>query len=153
MSAHAKSFPGSFVQPSRKRMLGRALLLRCPHCGGREIFETVFTLKEHCPTCGLRMQRGESDYFVGAYLLNLCLVEAILWVGAFACIAVTYPDTPWTLLTWVTGILMIIGCFVCYPFAKTTWLALDLSIRPLSSEELDWHTAGGAQGERVLPHI
>jgi uncharacterized protein (DUF983 family) len=143
----------SFVQPTRARMVGRALLLRCPHCGGRGIFQTVFTLKEQCPTCGLRMQRGESDYFVGAYLLNLCLVEAILWVGAFACIAVTYPNTPWTLLTWATGILMIVGCFVCYPFSKTTWLALDLSIRPLTPEEMVWHSEGGTFGDRVLPHI
>lgn len=142
-----------FDQPSRKKMLWRALLLRCPHCGGRGIFQTTFTLKEQCPTCGLRMQRGESDYFVGAYLLNLCLVEAILWVGAFACIAVTYPDTPWTALTWVTGILMIVGCFACYPFSKTTWLAIDLSIRPITPEEMTWHTEGGSFGDRVLPHI
>lgn len=147
------SSPSKFQLPSRKRMLLRALMLRCPHCGGRGIFETVFTLKKQCPTCGLRTQRGEDDYFVGAYLFNLCMVEAILWVGAFACIAVTYPNTPWTALTWVTGILMIVGCFACYPFAKTTWLAVDLSIRPLTKEELDWHGEDGAFGDRVLPHI
>lgn len=143
----------SFVMPSRKRMLLRAALLRCPHCGGAQIFQTFFTLKEQCPTCGLRMQRGEDDYFVGAYLFNLCAVELILYVGVFACIAATYPDTPWTALTWVTSILMIVGCFACYPFAKTTWLAVDLSIRPLTSEELTWHTEHGTFGDRALPHI
>lgn len=142
-----------FEMPSRKRMLFRALMLRCPHCGGKGMFETLFTLKKQCPTCGLRTQRGEDDYFVGAYLFNLCLVEAILWVGTFACIAVTYPDTPWTALMWATGILMIVGCFACYPFAKTTWLAVDLAIRPLSREELEWHTQDGSFGDRVLPHI
>lgn len=147
------SNPHSFHLPSRKLMMWRAVRLRCPHCGGKGIFATLFTLKKQCPTCGLRTQRGEDDYFVGAYLLNLCMVEAILWVGAFACIAVTYPDTPWTALTWVTSILMIAGCFFCYPFAKTTWLALDLSIRPLTPEELNWHTEDGAFGDRVLPHI
>lgn len=59
---------GPFFSPSRKRMLLRGLLLRCPHCGGKGIFPTFFNLKDHCPTCGLRMERGESDYFVGAYL-------------------------------------------------------------------------------------
>lgn len=134
-------------------MLLRALMLRCPHCGGKGIFQTVFTLNKRCGTCGLRTQRGEDDYFVGAYLFNLCMVEAILWIGTFACIAVTYPDTPWTLLTWATGILMIVGCFVCYPFAKTTWLAVDLSIRPLTEEELEWHDEDGTFGDRVLAHI
>lgn len=142
-----------FVVPTRKRMLLRALMLRCPHCGGKGIFQTVFTLNKQCGTCGLRTQRGEDDYFVGAYLFNLCMVEAILWIGTFACIAVTYPDTPWTLLTWATGILMIVGCFVCYPFAKTTWLAVDLSIRPLTEEELKWHDEDGTFGDRVLAHI
>lgn len=134
-------------------MLLRALMLRCPHCGGKGIFQTVFTLNKRCGTCGLRTQRGEDDYFVGAYLFNLCMVEAILWIGTFACIAVTYPDTPWTLLTWATSILMIVGCFVCYPFAKTTWLAVDLSIRPLTEEELEWHDEDGTFGDRVLAHI
>ena len=142
-----------FIVPTRKRMLLRALMLRCPHCGGKGIFQTVFTLNKQCETCGLRTQRGEDDYFVGAYLFNLCMVEAILWIGTFACIAVTYPDTPWTLLTWATGILMIVGCFVCYPFAKTTWLAVDLSIRPLTEEELEWHDEDGTFGDRVLAHI
>lgn len=142
-----------FIVPTRKRMLLRALMLRCPHCGGKGIFQTVFTLNKQCGTCGLRTQRGEDDYFVGAYLFNLCMVEAILWIGTFACIAVTYPDTPWTLLTWATSILMIVGCFVCYPFAKTTWLAVDLSIRPLTEEELEWHDEDGTFGDRVLAHI
>jgi uncharacterized protein (DUF983 family) len=134
-------------------MLLRALFLRCPHCGGKGIFGTVFTLKDHCPTCGLRMQRGEADYFVGAYLFNLCMVELILYVGVFAFIIFTWPDPPWTLIMWVTAVLMIAGCFLCYPFAKTTWLAVDLSIRPLTLDELDWHARDGAVGDRVLPHI
>lgn len=142
-----------FTMPSRKRMIGRALLLRCPHCGGRNIFKSAFTLREQCPTCGLRLERGESDYFVGAYLFNLCMVELILYVGVFAFIIATWPDPPWELIKWVTAGLMIAGCFICYPFAKATWLAVDLSIRPLTPEELDWHTQRGVFGDRVLPHI
>jgi uncharacterized protein (DUF983 family) len=142
-----------FIMPSAKRMFGRALLLRCPHCGGKGIFATLFTLKEQCPTCGLRMERGESDYFVGAYLFNLCAVEIILYVGVFSAIIMTWPDPPWELIKWVTAALMIAGCFICYPFAKATWLAVDLAIRPLTPEELNWHAEGGAIGDRVLPHI
>src|SRR5690606_17057747 len=55
--------PGDFATPSRKRMFLRALRLRCPHCGGKEVFSSFFVLKRHCPTCGLRLERGEGDYF------------------------------------------------------------------------------------------
>ena len=142
-----------FVHASRKRMLLRAILLRCPHCGGRGVFETMFTLKRHCPTCGLRLERGEGDYFVGAYLFNLIAVELILFFVVCGFVAITWPDPPWTLITWTTAILMLSGCVLCYPFAKMTWLAVDLAIRPLSAEELQWHHHGGDVGDRELPHI
>lgn len=140
-------------RPSLGRLLGRAALLRCPHCGGRGLFSSFFTLRAHCPTCGLRLERGESDYFVGAYLFNLMAVELILFVCVCAFVFFTWPDPPWDLITYVTGFLMLAGCVLCYPFAKVTWLAVDLAIRPLSPEELDWHQQDGDVGERELPHI
>ncbi len=131
----------------------RALRLRCPHCGGGKIFESFFKLKQHCPTCGLRLERGEGDYFVGAYLFNLMAVELILFVCVCGFVYFTWPDPPWDLITYVTGFLMLAGCVLCYPFAKTTWLAVDIAIRPLSDEELTWHQMGGEMGEKELPHV
>ena len=145
--------PADFASPSRKRMFARALRLRCPHCGGRGIFASFLTLERHCPTCGLRLERGEGDYFVGAYLFNLIAVELILFFCVCAFVYVTWPDPPWDLITYVTAFLMLSGCILCYPFAKTTWLALDMAVRPLSAEELSWHHQGGDVGDKELPHI
>lgn len=142
-----------FFRPGMWKMLGRALLLRCPHCGGRRIFASMFELKRHCPTCGLRLERGEKDYFVGAYFFNLIAVELILFFVVVGFVYVTWPDPPWDLITWVAAVLMLSGCVLCYPFSKTTWLAVDLMIRPLSPEELDWHHRGGDPGDRELPQI
>jgi len=139
--------------PTTTRLMARALLLRCPNCGGRGLFASFFALKPNCPTCGLRIERGESDYFVGAYLFNLIAVELILFFCVCGFVIVTWPDVPWDLLTYVTGALMLAGCFLCYPFAKMTWLAVDLAIRPLSAEELHWHHNGGEIGDRELPHV
>lgn len=130
--------PGEFPTPSRWRMFGRALLLRCPHCGSGGIFASMFALERQCPTCGLRLERGEGDYFVGAYLFNLIAVELILFFVVCGFVYVTWPNPPWDTITWVTAVLMLSGCVFCYPFAKTTWLAVDLAIRPLSPEELHW---------------
>lgn len=131
--------PSDFATPSRKRMVLRAMALRCPHCGGRNIFASLFALKPSCPTCGLRLERGESDYFVGTYLFNLIFVELILFFCVCGFVYVTWPNPPWDAITYVTAFLMLSGCVICYPFAKTTWLAVDMSIRPLSTEELHLH--------------
>ncbi|MCA2987200.1 MAG: DUF983 domain-containing protein [Gemmatimonas sp.] len=135
------------------QLMTRALRLRCPHCGGGRIFASFFQLKTNCPGCGLRMERGEADYFVGAYLFNLIAVELILFVCVCSFVVFTWPDPPWDLLTYVTGALMLAGCLLCYPFAKTTWLAVDLAMRPLTREELEWHQRGGDVGDRELPHL
>lgn len=128
-----------------RRLVGRALFLKCPQCGGRGIFASFFTLKPNCPTCGLRLERGEGDYFVGAYLFNLIAVELILFFTVCGFVFVTWPDVPWNALTYVTAALMLAGCILCYPFAKTTWLAVDLAIRPPSAEEFTPHHESGDQ--------
>lgn len=135
------------------QLMTRASRLRCPHCGGRGIFESFFQLKGHCPTCGLRLERGEGDYFVGAYLFNLIAVELILFFCVLGFVFLTWPSPPWQVITYVTAALMLAGCMLCYPFAKTTWLAVDLAIRPLSAEELQWHQESGDVGVRELPHL
>ncbi|HET7092625.1 MAG TPA: DUF983 domain-containing protein, partial [Thermomicrobiales bacterium] len=57
-------------------LLGRALMRRCPYCGGRGIFANYFTLKEQCPHCGARFDR-EEGYFLGGYALNLIAAEFV----------------------------------------------------------------------------
>jgi uncharacterized protein (DUF983 family) len=143
----------AIVRTPLRRLLFRAARLRCPYCGGKGIFASFFTLERNCPTCGLRLERGESDYFVGAYLFNLIAVEFILFVCVCGFVYLTWPDPPWDLITYVTGFLMMAGCILCYPFAKTTWLAVDLAVRPLTDEELTWHRQGGDPGDRELPQI
>jgi uncharacterized protein (DUF983 family) len=132
-------------------MVGRALLLRCPHCGARGLQRGWLRLVDACPRCGLRLERGESDYFLGAYLVNLLVAEFIV-AGILVGVAIaTWPDVPWTLIQWGGIAAVIGGVIVAYPFSKLTWLAWDLSLRPLTAAELAWHRRGGGDGEE-LPH-
>jgi len=117
------------------RLLRRALLLRCPNCGGGGLFEGSFNVKERCPTCGILLERGESDYFLGGYTLNLIAVEMLLAIAFVVVIYVTRPNPPWAALQYGGVILSILGAVLCYPFAKTTWLAVDLIFRPPHRED------------------
>ncbi|HVE77428.1 MAG TPA: DUF983 domain-containing protein [Gemmatimonadaceae bacterium] len=112
------------------RAVGRALLLRCPDCGARGILASWLKLRERCPVCGIVLERGESDFFIGAYMINLVVAEMAVAGLLVTVLLATWPDPPWTLLTYGGGALMIVAAAVCYPFAKTLWLAVDLRFRP-----------------------
>jgi uncharacterized protein (DUF983 family) len=142
------------ARPSAPRLIIRALLRRCPNCGSPGIFAGYTALKERCPNCGLRLHRGESDYFIGAYLLNLVAVELLFAFVLAVVFITTYPNTPWTLLQWGGLVLIIVGAVLCYPLSKALWLAADLIFRPMSPEELAWHRRDGTLDEREeLPHL
>jgi uncharacterized protein (DUF983 family) len=109
--------------------VGRALMRRCPRCGERHVWRGWFTLRERCPLCGLELDRGESDHFYGAYLLNFVVAELIPATGFVVAILVTWPTPPWTAIMWGAMIVAAVAPFVTYPYAKTLWLALDLYFR------------------------
>jgi uncharacterized protein (DUF983 family) len=125
-------------------LVGRALRLRCPNCGGRSIFASWTRLRAQCPTCGLRLDRGESDYFIGAYLMNLVAVELLVALLLAIVVVATYPRTPWTALEWGAIALSLIGAIACYPVSQVVWLAADLWLRPLTPQEMEWHRSDGA---------
>jgi hypothetical protein len=101
--------------------------------------------------CGLRLDRGEHDYFIGAYLLNLIVAEVILGVGLLVVLVATWPDPPWDAVQYGGVALMLLLPLVTYPFTELLWLAFDLAFRPLTPDELAWHREGSLD-ERELPH-
>jgi uncharacterized protein (DUF983 family) len=111
------------------RMIGRALRLRCPRCGSSGIFIHWLKPREQCPRCGLRMNRGEKDHWLGAYAVNLVVSEIIWALSMVAIIVIRWPDVPWTSLEYGGALTMIAAPFVFYPFSRTLWLAMDLIFR------------------------
>jgi uncharacterized protein (DUF983 family) len=130
------------------RLYGRALRLRCPHCGAGGVRERWMKMRRACPACGLRLDRGEEDFFLGAMMFNLVLAEGLL-LAALVLTAVLFRGAiPWTTLAYVGIALMAAAPFVFYPFSHTVWLATDLLMRPASEEEMEWHRAHPADGYR-----
>jgi len=122
---------------SPARMLGRALMRRCPLCGGRGIFSGWLHMRDRCPTCSYRFER-EEGFFLGSYAINLGITEALLLLlGILPCIVIlaSNPDAG-------LGPVIVGGAFAAlaapiafYPLSRTIWVAIDLMLRPAASHE------------------
>src|SRR5690348_537962 len=84
------------TKPHVARLFGRALLLRCPRCGGGGLLRGWLKMQDRCPTCGLALERGEkSDFWIGAYVFNLAAGELIAIGVPIIWVIKTSPNTPW----------------------------------------------------------
>jgi uncharacterized protein (DUF983 family) len=123
-------------------LLGRALRLRCPNCGQGKPFTSWLRVRERCPACGLKLERGEEGYQVGSYMFNIVAAELIFAALFVGVVLLTWPTPPWKLLQYGGIALMVIAPFAFFPFSKTLFLAFDLLFRPAGRDELT-DPAGG----------
>ena len=110
--------------------MGRALMRRCPYCGGHGVFDGHFTLRERCPTCGVKFER-EEGYFLGGYALNLVVAE-LVGLG-LAIVLLFKTDLRELELIWqeVIAVLLAVAFpLILFPFSRTVWIALDLALDP-----------------------
>jgi uncharacterized protein (DUF983 family) len=98
-------------------------------------------MRERCPVCGLKLERGEEGYQVGSYMFNIVAAELVFAAVFVGVVALTWPAPPWKLLQFGGIALMVIAPFVFFPFSKTLFLAFDLVFRPASNDEL-WGPVG-----------
>lgn len=110
--------------------LARALRLSCPNCGKSGQLKSWLKVKSSCENCGLRFDRGEHDYFIGAYTINLIVAELIVVIAFVIVMLVTWPDVPWDGMMWGLVPLALLAPVATLPFARSLWLALDLVFRP-----------------------
>ena len=118
-------------------VIGRALRLRCPHCGKGPVLSGWAHVRERCSACGFRFERSSDHYFAGAMLTNIIIAELIFVMLLIATLALTWPDVPWGWLQWGGAAAMVALPVLLYPFSKVTWLASDVLIRPVTAEECE----------------
>jgi uncharacterized protein (DUF983 family) len=129
-------------------MAARALVRRCPRCGGRKAWFTGwFARSDRCLTCGYRYER-QAGFLLGALTMStittLGLFAVVLAVGSI----VTYPDIAvWPIIFIGLGVSVFVPILI-YPITYTLWAAFDLQMRPLdAAEEAEAITALAARGE------
>ena len=120
-----------------RTIVWRGLRRRCGRCGAKRIFRSYFQLHERCPRCGYKFER-EEGFFTGVYLVNYAVTAFLLVVEIFAFLLVAVAsDGDVSLVPWlVGGAAIAIFCpLLLYPYAKSTWAAIDLAARPLEPVE------------------
>lgn len=115
------------------------------------MFSGWWKMREACPDCQLILDRGEQDYFLGGFTVNFVVAELIIVLGAGFGIFLTWPDVPWKAITWILAFLMALAPVVFYPIAKTLWLAVDLTLRPPTSQDLMPPGEGSDEGPALGP--
>ena len=112
------------------RLTGRALLLRCPRCGSGGLLAGWFRLRHECPTCGLLLDRGEPDYWIGGYAVNFVAAELLVAGILVAVVLASWPAVPWGLVQYGGVTLAILVPILFFPFSRVLWLAWDFMFRP-----------------------
>ena len=106
---------------------GRGVRLKCPYCGGGDIFDSWFTLKRQCPTCGVTYAY-EDGYFLGSYAINLVFTELI--AVAIVISLIIWSDLS-VLQMQIAAVVLAVGFpLLGYPFALLIWVALDVALHP-----------------------
>lgn len=128
------------MRRSPSKTILRALARRCPDCGSNGVFRSYFKQRDSCHACGLRFDRGEADFFIGAYTINLIVAEMLVFFGGIAVMLLTWPTVPWNALMYGLAALIVAAPIGLYPFSRQLWLAIDLILRP--GEARDYATRG-----------
>lgn len=113
-------------------MILRGLGRRCPFCGHRPIFDGWFKLKEACPDCGHRFNQ-EEGFYLGAYAINFAIAEGLLLLCLIPYIVISAARPEYKLdavpFAIVAMVLAVIGPVFFYPFSRSLWIALDMTLR------------------------
>ncbi|MEW5927186.1 MAG: DUF983 domain-containing protein [Gemmatimonadota bacterium] len=123
--------------PGMGRRMGRALRLRCPHCGRGRVVGTWFHMRERCSACGIRTARGEDDFMLGAMVFNIAFAEGLLALVLVGVAVATWPDVPWRFLQFGGPVLMVLAPIAFLPFSRTLWMAFEPLYFPVSPEEAE----------------
>jgi len=95
-----------------------------------------FKMRERCGHCGLAIERGERDYFIGSMMFNLVVSEMLFAVIFVGTLLIAWPNVPWATLEWAAPLGIGVAPFILFPFSKLAWLGFDILLRPVTPDEL-----------------
>ena len=91
---------------------------------------------QDCPRCGLAFERIEGHDVGGLGVNTVASIVVVLAVGLVGLL-LTFPELPLVPLTALTVGTAIVFPILFYPFSKTVWTAIDLRLRPPTTDEVE----------------
>ena len=132
-------------EPKLGKLLLRGITKKCPACGQGKLFTRWFNLAEDCPRCGLHFERIEG-HWMGAIGLNTIITFATLLVVLVTALIVTKAATDWRVFGPAVASAAIVPILIS-PTCRTLWTAIDIAMRKLGPDEVDWQMVDGASGQ------
>jgi len=106
---------------TQRRLLARALKLRCPNCGRPGIFRSAFRLYRRCPDCGLKFERSDG-FFLGAMTVNYAVT---VFVALPPLVLLAYAGWLTTLQAVVAAVIIaVLVPILIYRLAWSLWLGI-----------------------------
>jgi uncharacterized protein (DUF983 family) len=136
-------------------MVRRALRRRCPWCNGKRAwFNGWFRRADRCHTCGLRWNRGQDGFELGAMTMAVFITGGSVMIFLAIGIIASYPKVAVLPLALGGAAIAVLVPMLTYPFTYTIWSAFDLAVHPPSPEEFgpaDTHADTAAAARPVAP--
>lgn len=123
--------------PSTGSLLRRGLTGRCPACGAGGQHRFLVRMSPSCKRCGLQFERIEG-HFIGAVGMNTIMSLGTLLVTLVVSLVVTFPEFPVVKLVVINVAVAILAPILFYPLSRMLWTAIDIAMRPLEPDEVDW---------------
>ncbi len=107
-------------------------------------------MQPSCRRCGLQFERIEG-HFIGAVGMNTIMSLGMLLVTLVVSLVVTFPDVPVVRLVVINVAVAILAPILFYPLSRMLWTAIDIAMRPLEPDEVDWVVVyDHARGQRPI---
>ncbi len=79
--------------------------------------------------------------------MNTIMSLGILLVAMLVSIIVTYPNPPVLKLVAIHAAIAAVTPVLFYPLSRMLWTAVDIAMRPLAPDEVDWAVVLTSCGE------
>jgi len=129
--------PDTPTTPSRTKLIGRALLARCPVCGQGKIFRHWLKMADHCPRCGFVFERQEG-HFIGAVGMNTIITIFLVMASIGIGLVLSSPDLAVVPVLVVALAISIFVPIIIHPSCRMLWTAIHLMMQPLEPGEAPW---------------